>query len=223
MDALKVDVTKLSPSEQERLAFINKLTQEADDFARAAGFNVDKESDETTEKAIMDTNWSGQSDVEVTRLSTNTWSDLISRPALAFGDIASLTGFAIGGRLAHSEGINPLELFLTAAPFIFSWLFISPLLGAYSRDATSSRSNIPVKLLPAWGASIPVALVIRGLIKGYVPPTSFIFISLTVTFTAIFIWRNFYISAFGETNDKEYRDAGFLEVFKMIGTLIKRW
>lgn len=46
----------LSASEKERLAFIQKLTNEADAFAREAGFDVDKEvSPEQIE--ISDTQW----------------------------------------------------------------------------------------------------------------------------------------------------------------------
>lgn len=56
MNDLRIDVTKLSPKEQERLAFIQKLTNEADEFAKAAGFAVDKEVEE---KEVVDTKWSG--------------------------------------------------------------------------------------------------------------------------------------------------------------------
>jgi hypothetical protein len=224
LDNLKIDTSKLSDEQKKRLDFIDKLTNEADDFARAAGMIVeDDEKSNLVEKSIEETKWSGQSDMEKTYISTNNWGDLFKRLDLASGDIAALLAFSIGGRLSHNEGIDPVDLFITAAPFVFSWLFISPFLGAYSREATSSKAAIASKLVFPWAVSIPAALVVRGLSKGYVPPITFIMISMTVTFVSIFIWRTFYVSAFGATSDKEYKEAGFFEVFKMIGTLIRRW
>jgi hypothetical protein len=37
------------------------------------------------------------------------------------------------------------------------------------------------------------------------------------------LWRVLFVSAVGETSDEEYRKAGSFEIFKMIGTLIRRW
>jgi hypothetical protein len=42
LDSLKLDESKLSPSEKERLSFIQKLTAEADEIVKAAGFNIDE-------------------------------------------------------------------------------------------------------------------------------------------------------------------------------------
>ena len=42
LDSLKLDESKLSPSERERLSFIQKLTSEADEIVKAAGFNIDE-------------------------------------------------------------------------------------------------------------------------------------------------------------------------------------
>ena len=41
LDSIKLDESKLSPSERERLSFIQKLTTEADEIVKAAGFNID--------------------------------------------------------------------------------------------------------------------------------------------------------------------------------------
>lgn len=43
LDSLKLDESKISNSEKERLAFIQKLTLEADDIARKAGFSLGDE------------------------------------------------------------------------------------------------------------------------------------------------------------------------------------
>ena len=58
LDSLKVNVEKLSDKEKERLDFIQKLNQEADEFAKKAGFDLSSDAD-MEQRAIVDTNWSG--------------------------------------------------------------------------------------------------------------------------------------------------------------------
>ena len=74
-----------------------------------------------------------------------------------------------------------------------------------------------------WIASITTALSIRGLIKGSIPPVPFIIVSLIATYVLLSLWRCLYVAAFGGTSDEEYKKSGFLEIFKMVGSLIKRW
>ena len=232
LDSLKVDITKLSDKERQRIELINKVTKEADDFALAAGFDVNNSKNErlkslnddnSVTKSVQETKWSGQSDVEETFKSSNTWKDLFDRKLLAFGDVSALLLFVIIGRQSHAEGIDILNVLTTAAPFVFSWLVVSPLVGSYSRDATSSSNSIPIKTLKGWAVSMPFALAIRGLLKGAIPPTPFIIVSLIATYIVLVAWRYLYVVAFGETSDDEYKKAGFFEVFKMIGSLIRRW
>ena len=224
LDNLKLDTKGLSASEQERLDFIQKLTDEADDLVKAGGFSINNEQDEEEiDRAIKDTQWSGQSDVEMTTVSQKNYQDLLTRPGLAFGDVASFIVFALIGRSNHKEDIGVFTALFTAAPFIISWLGISPFFGAYTRSSTASKGNIPTGLVLGWGISMVSALSIRGVIKGAVPPTPFIIVSLLSTFTLLCLWRLFFISAFGSSSDDEYKDAGFMEVFRMVGTLVKRW
>lgn len=106
---------------------------------------------------------------------------------------------------------------------MLSWLVISPFLGAYSRAATRSLTGIPAGIVIPWGISVSTALVIRGLVKGAVPPTPFIVVSLVSTLLLLSMGRFLYLSLIGVTSDDETKSAGFLEVFKMVGSLIKRW
>jgi hypothetical protein len=226
LDNLKLDTSTLSKSEQERLAFIQRLSNEADDMIRVAGMSIDGSSrsdDNEIERAIFDTKWSGQSDMEIVRQSNRNPSDILSRIPLYVGDIVMLLIFAAIGRGNHNEGLDILALLGTAAPFIISWTVTSSFLGAYTREATASQGNIAGGLLPAWAVSVTGALAVRGFIKGYIPPTPFIIVSLVSTLVLLYLWRTVYIAAFGNTSDEEYRKAGFLEVFKMISTLIRRW
>jgi hypothetical protein len=142
---------------------------------------------------------------------------------LAIGDAGALLAFSAVGRTNHGESMNLFDLLYTAGPFLASWLAISPFLGAYSREATSSKNKVFQGIIPAWFVSIPLALAVRGFIKGAVPPTPFIVVSLVATFVFLGAWRYAYVSAVGSTSDKEYKDAGFFEVFKMVGTLVRRW
>ena len=230
LDGLKLDPSKLSEKEQERLKFIQKLNNEADDLARAAGFEVPEENyenweDNEEEKAIIDTQWSGQSGLDVNIKSSNNWNDIIDRPLLAFGDTIALWIFAAIGRASHAENGDIFGTLYTALPFILGWFALSPLLGSYSMKATATRS-IPytaTKLLPGWAIGTFGGLLLRGLSKGAAPPTPFIIVTCIATFSLLLLWRFLYIAAFGETNSGEYRKAGFLEVFKMVSTLLKRW
>lgn len=175
------------------------------------------------EKPIRETQWSGQSNAEENRISSKSFADILSRPALAAGDLGSLLVFASIGRSNHGEALDLGSVLYTALPFIIGWVALSPFLGAYTRQATASQGEVAAGLLPAWIVGISTGLALRGFLKGDIPPTPFILVSFAATFTLLFLWRCLFIAAFGETSDGEYKKAGFLEVFKMVGTLIKRW
>jgi hypothetical protein len=203
------------------------LTNEADDLARAAGFPMDysnlSSDDDEQEKSIEDTQWSGQSDLDIQKETFNNYEDIKNRPVLAVGDVLALLAFSFVGRGNHDEGLDIFGITSTAAPFVLSWLAITPFLGAYSSESTASKGGVPGKLLPGWIVAVPLALALRGALKGYIPPTAFIIVSMVSTLGFISAWRVLYILTFGETGNAEYRNGGFLEVFKMVGTLVKRW
>jgi hypothetical protein len=97
------------------------------------------------------------------------------------------------------------------------------MLGAYTREATTSRGAVLPQLLLSWLVSVGAGLSLRGALKGAVPPMPFIVVSLVSTLVFLSIWRVLFVSIFGSTSDDEYRKAGAFEVFKMVRTLIKRW
>lgn len=225
---MQLDVSKLSKEEQDRIAFIQKLTLEANQFARDAGFPVDEDEDidsvEIRKIAVGDTRWSGQSNVEEEFISKGNPVDIINRPFLYLGDMLAIFTFAAVGRGNHGENLGIWPIIETAAPFFIAWTILSSFLGAYTRNATSKQGlQAVLGIIPAWMVSIPSALVIRGYIKDYIPPTPFIIASMIATFVLISLWRCLYIAAVGETTDEQYRKAGFLEVFKMVSTLVRRW
>jgi hypothetical protein len=229
LDELTLDVSTLSEKDRARLKFVAKLGDEADDLAQSAGLNVvdyDRmlaAEDDEVEKGVRDTQWSGQSGLDIAVASSNNWDDLAKRPLLALGDVAALVAFASVGQGNHGESSDLLGGLWTATPFVLSWLAATPFLGAYSREATASKGGVLLKLAPGWVVAVPLALAVRGALKGAVPPTPFIGVAMVTTLAFTSAWRLLYVSALGETSDEETRSAGFLEVFKMVGTLVKRW
>ncbi len=224
LSSLRSDETKLSAEEAERLSYIRRITEDADNLVKAAGFTLNGGMDEDqVERDVKDTKWSGQSDLDVNEKTQNNWNDVFSRKDLAFVDATALMGFAAIGRGSHAEGMDIFGILATSLPFLCGWFLVSPLMGSYSRAATKTKGAVPPGLVLGWATSMPIALGIRGLLKGTVPPIPFIVISLVATFVSLCAFRYLYISLVGGTSDDETKDAGVLEVFKMVGSLIKRW
>ncbi|KAL7494486.1 hypothetical protein ACHAWT_005377 [Skeletonema menzelii] len=109
------------------------------------------------------------------------------RPLLAIIDTISLIVFAAIGKSSHSANgdLDILAVLMTAFPFVIAWLSTSPLTGVYSPDDTSDESNVIVstglKVVKGWAVAVPLGIALRGAVKGYVPPTPFIIVTLIST------------------------------------------
>lgn len=109
------------------------------------------------------------------------------RPLLAIIDTISLIVFAAIGKSSHSANgdLDILAVLMTAFPFVTAWLSTSPLTGVYSPDDTSDESNVIVstgmKVVKGWAVAVPLGIALRGAVKGYVPPTPFIIVTLIST------------------------------------------
>lgn len=175
---------------------------------------------------ITQTPWSGQAGLDVVEPGSSSWSDLPKRLDLVAGDALALLFFAVLGRSfhTHSFALNA-EALQTAAPFLASWLVVSPLLGTYTLDATKSVGSGVVSVLKGWALAMPLALAVRGLSKGEVPPTPFIAVSMVATLVFLAGWRSAYIAAQGnqEEETKGNKSGGVFDMFRMITTLIGRW
>jgi hypothetical protein len=175
------------------------------------------------EKAIRETQWSGQVGVEQEIRSASNWADLTSRWGLAVTDVSALLLFAFIGRASHVSTSLDFGMLKTAAPFVGSWLALSPFLGAYTLEATGTKGSVIPRLLPSWAVCVPVAIALRAVWKGEVPPTPFVLVSLASTLVILSVGRIGYVLLLGETTNEEYRSGGLLETFKMITTLVRRW
>lgn len=127
----------------------------------------------------------------------NTASSAVStpldRPLLALVDAAALTGFAAVGKASHSAdgALDVLAVGQTALPFVVAWLATSPLTGVY-RETDKDQSLVQAtvqQVVLGWIVAIPLGCVFRGLIKGYVPPTSFVIVTLIATLVILSLSR----------------------------------
>lgn len=123
----------------------------------------------------------------------------LDRPLLAIIDTISLIVFAAIGKSSHSSN-GDLDIFavlLTAFPFVTAWLSTSPLTGVYSPDDTSDQSNVivstGVKVVKGWAIAVPLGIALRGVIKGYMPPTPFIVVTLISTLVILFCVRLLFV------------------------------
>eukprot|EP00638_Chattonella_subsalsa_P004005 CAMPEP_0117756808 /NCGR_PEP_ID=MMETSP0947-20121206/14326_1 /TAXON_ID=44440 /ORGANISM="Chattonella subsalsa, Strain CCMP2191" /LENGTH=241 /DNA_ID=CAMNT_0005576521 /DNA_START=132 /DNA_END=857 /DNA_ORIENTATION=- len=226
LDDLKLDISTLPLEEQKRLESLKQINEnlKAVDQMEADLKNKWNFDDEEEEKDIevLDTKWSGQAGLDISANGNKDWSDLAERPFLAFMDAAALTVFAWIGRASHGSTEFDWVVIKTALPFIVGWFGLSPLLGAYTRTAIKSQGDSLKTIIPAWAFSIPAGIAIRGAIKGEVPPTPFIVVSMVATLVVMSSWRALYIKINGDP-DAEFKRGGIFDGFRMISTLIQRW
>ena len=121
-------------------------------------------------------------------------SSPFDRPLLALADAAALTGFAAVGKASHSGPNGAIELsavLQTALPFLISWFATSPLTEVYKESERSENLALATvkQLVLGWAVAIPLGCVLRGFIKGYVPPTSFIVVTLIATLVILTVSR----------------------------------
>ena len=109
------------------------------------------------------------------------------RPVLAAVDVVGLIIFALIGKSSHSAdgSIDLAGVLSTALPFVSSWLATSPLTGVYSPDQrgsdTSMVTSTAIKVAKGWAVAVPLGIVMRGVLKGYVPPVPFIIVTMIST------------------------------------------
>ncbi len=106
--------------------------------------------------------------------------------------------------------------------YVSGWLAVAPLLGAHTRSATATPGSAAKALLPAWGLAMPTAIFLRALSKGgEMPPVPFAVTSMIFTLAALMAWRQLY-TAVNPTGEGD-KQAGLLDGFRMITTLLQRW
>jgi hypothetical protein len=91
--------------------------------------------------------------------------------------------FAAIGKASHaSDGLlDVLAVLMTAFPFLLSWFLTAPFLGCSTTMATGDLKESAIYTAKGWVIAIPLGYVLRGLIKGYVPPIPFVVVALLAT------------------------------------------
>mmetsp|Transcript_12191 Transcript_12191/g.22852 ORF Transcript_12191/g.22852 Transcript_12191/m.22852 type:complete len:253 (+) Transcript_12191:138-896(+) len=144
---------------------------------------------------------------------TSCWSSSspLNNPILATIDFAALVLFAGIGKANHdTTGGSTIDLqstLSTAAPFLFSWYATSPFTGIYKKDdhenesSTTSHSILEAGKIAAqgWIVAIPLGCVLRGVVKGYVPPVPFVIVTMIATLIILGGARMLYAAATAAT------------------------
>lgn len=118
----------------------------------------------------------------------------LDRPVLAAIDALAIIVFAAIGKASHAPdgSIDLLSVGMTAFPFLLSWFLTAPLMGCYTPDATSDIKSAVVQTGKGWIVAVPLGCVLRGIIKGYVPPVPFVIVTLIATLVILSIGRAAY-------------------------------
>lgn len=123
-----------------------------------------RRAEEAFEKGYMETDkvtWSGQAGIGRNLEGVSSYPDIRGRLDLAFGDTVAFLLFAYIGRATHGNPTLDLGVLETAAPFLAGWFLLSPLVGAYTRKAVSSRTESLKYAALAWAPSVALGLAIR--------------------------------------------------------------
>ena len=138
----------------------------------------------------------GDVDVEplATKLPTTEGvpSSPLDRPVLSAIDATALFVFAGVGKASHSAVDGSLDLAavgVTAFPFLVSWFVIAPLVGSFTPEATRDVKSAAFQTAKGWILAVPVGCLLRGLIKGYVPPLPFVVVTLIATLVILSMGR----------------------------------
>eukprot|EP00195_Chlamydomonas_chlamydogama_P014702 CAMPEP_0202899370 /NCGR_PEP_ID=MMETSP1392-20130828/7622_1 /ASSEMBLY_ACC=CAM_ASM_000868 /TAXON_ID=225041 /ORGANISM="Chlamydomonas chlamydogama, Strain SAG 11-48b" /LENGTH=251 /DNA_ID=CAMNT_0049585535 /DNA_START=22 /DNA_END=777 /DNA_ORIENTATION=- len=151
---------------------------------------------------------------------------------LAGGDAAFILLFAVIGRINHGELLD-VETLNTALPFWIGWFATAPFLGGFGKEAQGSDVGAAAgAAAKCWAAGIPLGLAIRGLSRGYVPPTPFIVVSLATTLVLLVGWRALLakntappakLSPVAQAAARKDKQGNPFEFMMLLISLVKRW
>lgn len=169
--------------------------------------------------------WAGVASVD--RGDSEALPPTVKTGILVLGDAASLMLFATVGRMNHGEPLGLAAIMGTALPFLTGWLLTAPFLGGYGKEARGGDVGAALgSTAKCWIAAVPVGLVIRSVIRGYVPETPFIIVSMASTAILLGGWRGA-IAALTPGEDSQKKRANKrgnpFEFFTLLFSLVKRW
>jgi Protein of unknown function (DUF3054) len=116
----------------------------------------------------------------------------MDRPLLACLDFVTFLLFAAIGKASHtsteSAFLEIQSIMLTAAPFIVAWYMTSPFTKVYySKKKNTNETNYMMILdsiqqtAKGWIIAVPIGCILRGIMKGYIPPLPFVIVTMIST------------------------------------------
>lgn len=128
-------------------------------------------------------------------------SSPLDRPIVSVIDTVALLTFAAIGKASHNPdgSWDILGILWTALPFLLSWFTVAPLLGCFTPMATTSGDikQSTISVAKGWIVAIPLGCLLRGAIKGYLPPIAFVIVTLIATLVLLSAGRAAYTAAAG--------------------------
>jgi Protein of unknown function (DUF3054) len=172
----------------------------------------------------------GVAAVERTSKDFETPTSLTKAIKLAAGDTLALLIFATIGRVSHHEALTLASSFETALPFFIGWFATAPFLGGFGKDAQGGDVGAAVgAAAKSWIVAVPVSILIRSLLRGYVPDKAFIIVSFVATAVLLFSLRAAQAAVTPESKDcsssgsRRNKRGNPLEFFSLLASLTKRW
>jgi hypothetical protein len=121
---------------------------------------------------------------------------------LATIDFVALVLFAGIGKANHDTtgSIDVSSTLNTAAPFLLSWYATSPFTGIYNHHQPGAEDEDSIWevgkiVVRGWIVAIPLGCVLRGILKGYVPPVPFVVVTMIATLILLGGTRMLYAAA----------------------------
>lgn len=98
-------------------------------------------------------------------------------------DVAWLVVFAAIGRASHDEGVTAVGVAAVAWPFVAGYAVGVLVTGLRRTPRSLGRA------LPTWLIAVAVAMAIRTVLEGALPPISFIVVALAFSGAGLLGWR----------------------------------
>jgi Protein of unknown function (DUF3054) len=150
----------------------------------------------------------GSSGATTTTSTTRLQASPVDRPVLAVVDGVALIAFAAIGQSSHaadeiSSSVDVTATLAVAAPFLLSWFATSPFTKVYEKSSGGddgsllseqevSVNDVVLQTVRGWIVAVPIGIALRGIIKGYVPPTPFIVVTMVATLVILCLARVVY-------------------------------
>jgi hypothetical protein len=167
--------------------------------------------------------WAGVASIDRSR---NVAEQFRKRKTLLWaGDAAVIMLFAAIGRGSHAELDGLYGVISTSWPFLGAWYVMAPIANCYGSEAVGTDPKAAATAATrGWVLATPVALILRGVAKGAVPPLPFVVVASVATGVLLIGWRTAFAALTkDEAQSGGNKQGGPFEFMRLLGSLTKRW